>query len=934
MNMEVELQHGNGHAAESTMPQQQPQLQGESNQSGADEAELVWKLRKYMMLLAILSATVTYQAGLAPPGGLWLDNQHGHLASDIVLQSSYPKRYKVFFYCNSTAFMASLIVLILLLVREVSRNAIWLRSLHFAMLLNLLGLMGAYAAGSCREVRTSLYIWALLLGIFTYIALHVVFFKHLAPEWLRNTLMDVQRFWRDSVARLFGKRHNTTDEPDASTQETKEEMEQIRSFLLVLATLVATVTYAAGLNPPGGFWPDNNDSHRAGDPALREHYPCRFKVFMACNATAFSGSLVIIIMLLSSTAVDHVVKSNALRLWVLISLLALMAAYAAGSCREVHTSIYVFSLVGAVLLYLVIQWIAPIVPRPEFVKRHIKWIEGKKNDLILKLKSVLIENSSTTSEQETPLPFDQQHQSNNETTNIVSDAKDNIRKLRTYLLLLGILAGTITYQAGFNPPGGFWIDNEDGHLAGDPILEATNPKQYNTFFYCNATAFVSSLVIITLLQSQLITIGATKRYVLQTAMVFDLFGIMGAYAAGSSRTLSTSVYVMILVIIVFCYVMGQILLFVCTKTPDGSAQQIDGTNPELKDLEKRRKFLMLLAVLAASSSYQAGINPPGGFWTDNKDGHQAGHPLFRDEFPRRYMVFFYLNSTAFMSSLAVIMLLVSKRLCHKGIDGYMLRGCVLIDLVSLMGAFVAGSCRKVSTSVYAILAVAVVFAYVMVQVLVLTFAKDKVNYFFEWILNGTPFKSPDPLKKYKRNIIVDRKTEHKWRKDLILVGTLAVSVTYQAGLLPPGGLWPDDRDGHFTGDPILHDTNPTRYNVFFNCNATAFMASMVIVILLLNNTLSKYKRSLLAMKTAMVLDLLALLGAYAAGSCRKLKTSIYVFVLVIAVFIYIGIHVLLSFDKMARLVRKMGEQWMLCLKKIWAPIETEPSNHQPSTEEP
>jgi hypothetical protein len=64
----------------------------------------------------------------------------------------------------------------------------------------------------------------------------------------------------------------------------------------------------------------------------------------------------------------------------------------------------------------------------------------------------------------------------------------------------------------------------------------------------------------------------------------------------------------------------------------------------------------------------------------------------------------------------------------------------------------------------------------------------------------------------------------------------------------------------------------------------AFMASMVMVTLL-NNTISKYKRSLLAMKTAMVLNLLGLLGAYAAGSCRKFKTSAYIFALVIAVFI-------------------------------------------------
>jgi ABC-type lipoprotein release transport system permease subunit len=54
-----------------------------------------------------------------------------------------------------------------------------------------------------------------------------------------------------------------------------------------------------------------------------------------------------------------------------------------------------------------------------------------------------------------------------------------------------------------------------------------------------------------------------------------------------------------------------------------------------------------------------------------------------------------------------------------------------------MGAFAAGSCRKVSTSVYAILVVAVVFAYVMIQVLVLTFAKEKVSHFFEWVFHAT-----------------------------------------------------------------------------------------------------------------------------------------------------------------------------------------------------
>jgi hypothetical protein len=429
-------------------------------------------------------------------------------------------------------------------------------------------------------------------------------------------------------------------------------------------------------------------------------------------------------------------------------------------------------------------------------------------------------------------------------------------------------------------------------------------------------------------------------------MTLDLFGLMGAYTAGSSRKFSTSLYVFGLALLVFTYIVLHVLLSVAVNTylkgPIDSISEVYNNftksfgknvtmdNDDEKDLEKQRKFLMLLAILAASITYQAGMNPPGGFWTDNINGHRAGDPMFQDEFHRRYRVFFYFSATAFMASLSVIMLLVSRRLCHKGLKCYALNACVLVDLISLMGAFAAGSCRKVSTSLYVILVVVAVFLYVMIQVLVLTFAKDKVNGLLERIFSIRPFERKHPSMNRKRSSQVRKRSEHKWRKDLMLIGTLAITVTYQAGLLPPGGLWQDDQAGHLAGDPILHDTHPTRYKIFFYSNAMAFMASVLMVILLLNNTISKYKRSLLAMKTAMILDLFGLLVAYAAGSCRKLKTSAYIFAVVIAVFIYIVIHVLLSFDEVALLVRNKGEKWMPCLKKVWELIETEPSNIQQS----
>uniref|UniRef100_A0A0E0LAN2 PGG domain-containing protein n=1 Tax=Oryza punctata TaxID=4537 RepID=A0A0E0LAN2_ORYPU len=956
----------NGHAptnAAAADAAQAPQAQqGQTEQNPCDarsEADLLWKLRKYLVLLAILAAAITFQAGLGPPGGFWQQGQHGYHAGDVVLRYSYPRRYLVFFYCNTTAFGASLIVLILLLVKELSRKAIWLRSLQFAMVLGLLGLMGAYAAGSCREVRTSVYIWALLVGIFAYITLHVVFFRHLAPQWLCEIFYTIRKQWKEILGSIHGDGGTDKTGTPGQTGETGDSdemkrLEQNRSFLLVLATLAATVTYTAGLNPPGGFWPDDNKpSHLAGDPVLRNHYPRRFKAFLVCNATAFAGSLVIIIMLLSNTAVDHVVKSNALRLCVLVSLFGLMGAYAAGSCREVHTSIYVFALVGAVFLYLCIQWIEHIVPKPDCIKKSIEWVGTKKTHLLQKLGSFIMRGANHTDEtRSTPRA---QNPENNRRSNTSDTAKDDVQRLRTYLLLLGILAATVTYQAGLNPPGGFWQDN-DGHTAGDPILEAINPNRYKAFFYCNATAFVASLVIIILLQSQLITVGAMKRHILQTAMALDLFGLMGAYAAGSSRKFSTSVYVFILALVVFTYFTLHVLLSMALKTQlktkleyvpelfhrftrdcfrrteggsdDGRNNLVEQQNEE-KDLEKRRKFLMMLAILAASITYQSGLSPPGGFWSDN-NGHRAGDPVLHDEFRRRYRIFFYFNATAFMASLAVIMLLVNKRLCHKGLKSCALRACVLVDLISLMGAFAAGSCRRVLTSIYVILVVAAVFVYVMIQILVLQFAEQKVN-FLNKRRSGFESQQRSMTPTGPTGSTDKKRTEHKWRKDLMLIGTLAVTVTYQAGLLPPGGLWPSDLDNHYAGDPILKVTHPIRYKVFFYCNATAFMASTVMVILLLNNTISKYKRSLLAMKTAMVLDLLGLLGAYAAGSCRKFKTSAYIFALVIAVFIYIVIHVLLSFDDVALLVKEKGKKWMPCLK-MWDQIETGASDQPSATQ--
>ncbi|KAM0917694.1 hypothetical protein ACQ4PT_009161 [Festuca glaucescens] len=129
----------------------------------------------------------------------------------------------------------------------------------------------------------------------------------------------------------------------------------------------------------------------------------------------------------------------------------------------------------------------------------------------------------------------------------------------------------------------------------------------------------------------------------------------------------------------------------------------------------------------------------------------------------------------------------------------------------------------------------------------------------------------------------------------MLLAILAASVTYQAGLKPPGGMF---EDGAAAGNPVLRVSDLARYRVFFYCNSASFAASVVVIVLLLQEFLQDrqaYGLLIYAMNTAIVLDVLGLLGAYAAGSSREWDTSGYVIALTAAVLAYVAVHLVIWF---------------------------------------
>uniref|UniRef100_A0A0E0E0U7 PGG domain-containing protein n=1 Tax=Oryza meridionalis TaxID=40149 RepID=A0A0E0E0U7_9ORYZ len=148
---------GGGVSSEDGRELKQQMVNNHPSERSKDDAEpLEFQLRKYLLLLAIMVATVTYTAGFNPPGGVWQDTEAGHLAGDSIIRDTHYPRYLVFFYCNAAAFAMSIVVIIIIfilaLIHDTKKLWISMIPLRMAMVLDLLGLLGAYAAGTSRNV--------------------------------------------------------------------------------------------------------------------------------------------------------------------------------------------------------------------------------------------------------------------------------------------------------------------------------------------------------------------------------------------------------------------------------------------------------------------------------------------------------------------------------------------------------------------------------------------------------------------------------------------------------------------------------------------------------------------------------------------------------------------------------------------------------------
>ncbi|XP_022769651.1 uncharacterized protein LOC111313253 [Durio zibethinus] len=87
---------------------------------------------------------------------------------------------------------------------------------------------------------------------------------------------------------------------DEGTKEDDKQKNraQARNALLVVATLIATMTFQAGVNPPGGIWQSSEDgTNKKAGTAIFASEPSPYYVFLTSNTLAFSAALLVIMSL-------------------------------------------------------------------------------------------------------------------------------------------------------------------------------------------------------------------------------------------------------------------------------------------------------------------------------------------------------------------------------------------------------------------------------------------------------------------------------------------------------------------------------------------------------------------------------------------------------------------------------------------------------------
>ncbi|XP_073286086.1 uncharacterized protein [Primulina huaijiensis] len=180
------------------------------------------KKRDSIMVVAILIATMAFQAGVSPPGGLWQENltedskgnpvPNPHYAGESVMSYRHPKYFRNFIRVNTVAFVSSLSIILLLISGLPFKRRFFMWFLMVTMWLTVTSIAVTYGfailvttpkkykQSLSHVVETAIFVWCCVMGI-----LLLGNTVRLIDKWLRRkgiVIRPLERFRNSAEVRV------------------------------------------------------------------------------------------------------------------------------------------------------------------------------------------------------------------------------------------------------------------------------------------------------------------------------------------------------------------------------------------------------------------------------------------------------------------------------------------------------------------------------------------------------------------------------------------------------------------------------------------------------------------------------------------------------------------------------------------------------------